>query len=517
MSETDDNKYSYVFSYVSGVSEDIIKYRNKFNGIACECILSFILNNDPIAYGRLLYKFGYTHDILSRVREMYVVWQNGDYVANYENFGGARELLDILGKCTQIGSYIKYTNNNNIIQITGLKYNEVNYMRDQELQQEMENRRSNYEDDEKDGYIPPPTTITECPDSGSYYKHNNICFIVQRNGIGKEYIGGSSGYPPFLVDYRSIEVCYINTVAAKEVNNEDEIFNYESIIGDTETTVEKVNPNGEGISEKVNINALCNYEFINDTSTFERVSKTDSNSNDVFAISEKKTLIKPIYDQTKDLKTHLIKNKRVKWWITVPVRISRDKVIKVKMLADTGANAGCIDTKFAIKYFSNFIVHNKNQNTLKTPGGLIHPKFVLYLLFPTLRYGTLKARMYLVNDLPVSIIAGLNMLTAFGYDFEDDTPPVFKHEEEHDLDLGLKSEESSDIHVPVNGNHTFMEGSFNDYKVRKHLQYAKESKGESEDAIDYTNDVAMCDTIKSNDYVLYTQEHGSLCEEGMDE
>ena len=50
--------------------------------------------------------------------------------------------------------------------------------------------------------------------------------------------------------------------------------------------------------------------------------------------------LKDITETSKHRKIETIENKRIKWWIMVPVRISDTKTINIKMLADPGANAG---------------------------------------------------------------------------------------------------------------------------------------------------------------------------------
>ena len=55
--------------------------------------------------------------------------------------------------------------------------------------------------------------------------------------------------------------------------------------------------------------------------------------------------------------------------------------------------------------------------TMLTPGGKIRPKYCLWLSFPAKNDVTFKVKMNLVNDLPVDILADINMLEAFGYSF----------------------------------------------------------------------------------------------------
>ena len=134
---------------------------------------------------------------------------------------------------------------------------------------------------------------------------------------------------------------------------------------------------------------------------------------------------------------------------------------------------------------------------LKVPGGRLHPKYVLYFCFPTNSGEILKARMYLVDNLPVNIIAGLNMLLKFGYKFKDEIPPVFKHTEEEDLDLELKDQdEMYKIHAPtVSEDKPII--SYEDYKERKHKSITYEQQPDNTQ-LSYIADVEICSQIKMN-------------------
>ena len=63
------------------------------------------------------------------------------------------------------------------------------------------------------------------------------------------------------------------------------------------------------------------------------------------------------------------------------------------------------------------------------------------MTFPSVTGQILKVRMYLIDDLPVDILADINMLKAFGYVFKDETPPFFRHPAEPDIDLELKDQD----------------------------------------------------------------------------
>ena len=37
------------------------------------------------------------------------------------------------------------------------------------------------------------------------------------------------------------------------------------------------------------------------------------------------------------------------------------------MLADPGANTGCVNTNWAVKHFKDYIVHNNKNSVINTP------------------------------------------------------------------------------------------------------------------------------------------------------
>ena len=137
--------------------------------------------------------------------------------------------------------------------------------------------------------------------------------------------------------------------------------------------------------------------------------------------------------------TSIIPSKRDKWYINVPIRKEDGTRVYVKMLADGGANIPCVNTNWAIEYFKQFIMHNNTQARILTAGAhIITPKYVMWLTFPTKSGKLLKAKFFLVDNLPVDILADINMLREFGYTFKDETPPQFEHKADYDDRMNLK-------------------------------------------------------------------------------
>ena len=71
------------------------------------------------------------------------------------------------------------------------------------------------------------------------------------------------------------------------------------------------------------------------------------------------------------------------------------------------------------------IALNKIRKVMLTPAGKIKPKYSLWLSFSAKNDVTLKVKMNLVNELPVDILADINMLEAFGYTFKCEASLIF--------------------------------------------------------------------------------------------
>ncbi|MGB0925531.1 MAG: hypothetical protein ACPGTS_02385, partial [Minisyncoccia bacterium] len=115
----------------------------------------------------------------------------------------------------------------------------------------------------------------------------------------------------------------------------------------------------------------------------------------------------------------------------------------IKMLADPGANAGCVNSQWAYKHFKDYVRCNNQQSILLTGNGAVRPKYVLWMTFPTKSGKILRAQLFLVDNLPVDILADINMLIKFGYKFKNEIPPTFRHPASYEDNLDdLKDDES---------------------------------------------------------------------------
>ena len=107
--------------------------------------------------------------------------------------------------------------------------------------------------------------------------------------------------------------------------------------------------------------------------------------------------------------------------------------------------------------FKGAIHHTTGRLELHTPGGIVKPTKCIWLSLPMYNGILLKAQVYLVPQLPVKLLADINMLKAFGYSFRDETPPIFRKPEEPDLDDELPIQQQlfenrKELNVNGNGN-----------------------------------------------------------------
>ena len=257
---------------------------------------------------------------------------------------------------------------------------------------------------------------------------NNLLFNYQRIGLGKTYISGASAYPP-------------------ELNADITIG---AISGDNARITNKL-INGKIVSviqDKLEVlDLLCNTridEFISDTNI--KIINDNNNCIGVINGSSKLEAVDNVLEHVVTGENVIeIKDTTRKWWIHANVCTEDGTIIKIRLFADPGANAGCIKTAWALRHFRSFIKPNTKTNTLYTPNGPIVPKYVLYLSFPTKSGLILKAKMYLINKLPVNILADINMLESFGYKFKDGTPEIFRNYSSNSyVNMDLKDDRNID-------------------------------------------------------------------------
>ena len=259
----------------------------------------------------------------------------------------------------------------------------------------------------------------------------NLLFDKLEIGKGKQYISGASGYPP------TFNVKINNFVACRASYTCDNMKVYDSSIStslfESKTTqlctFQQVPQVLQSKTTKVNINHAL---FTDHIKAYQNIEKS---------------------------RIQVIEPNRIVWYINVPVLMDDGQTRMIQMMADTGANHPCVNYAWAFKHFKNYIDHvSKHDATINTASHQVKPKYSLHFIFPTKSGILLKTKFYLINDLPCNILADINMLLAFGYTFKmEDKPQVFRHEEEPDANLHIKTfEDQHKVHEPVTSSITSM-------------------------------------------------------------
>ena len=231
-----------------------------------------------------------------------------------------------------------------------------------------------------------------------------------------------------------------------------------------------------------------------------------------------------IYDVYVDGKVKYINGSNDQWYINVPIKYENGETIKTPIFADSGANSACINLEYAFKHFPKSICHNNDKATLKVPGDFLSPEYCLWMTFPT-KYGTiLKVKMYLIEKLPIDILADINMLKAFGYSFKDETPPIFRHDETPDIDFELPTEmltnRKSSIINTIYSRHF---GSYN-LNYRKNFNWFNNRKNNKTNQlfkqhtclIQQKEKIHFYDKVKGNCKLLYDNKVGNTASKAFD-
>ena len=158
-------------------------------------------------------------------------------------------------------------------------------------------------------------------------------------------------------------------------------------------------------------------------------------------ISKREKRNKPLFKGLGRYKTELVKYNQRKWWITVPVMMGEGRKQWIKMIADPGANHACASLKWAFEHFRMSIARANEQITVSTGNGKCIPKYMIFFSFPTKSGIIHKAKFLLLPNMEAEMIADINLLTRFGYNFKDEVPPAFTHNTEKEINLNGKEGE----------------------------------------------------------------------------
>ena len=159
-------------------------------------------------------------------------------------------------------------------------------------------------------------------------------------------------------------------------------------------------------------------------------------------------------------KSKIIQPTHKRWWLKVPVELKKGKKLWIRMLGDSAADKPCANYNWAVKYFRDEICIDKEPVTIFTGGGVVKPKYCIWLSFPAADGSTFSTKFVLLQQLPAPILADMNILEEFGYVFKNEIPPVFKkksisnrpfhHPAQPDLDIDLKEGNTKFTSLKVN-------------------------------------------------------------------
>ena len=232
------------------------------------------------------------------------------------------------------------------------------------------------------------------------FSDNNLLFNYQRVALGKTYISGASQYPPRLSRYHTAGaynpttntctnlIVVDNYVQPQSINN-IVFHDVPNLLIDTESQISHI-MGDTGIEIRKQKDERDNIGII---TSIEQITFTDH-------------ILHQDYDEKKDV---IIESKLRKWHVTVPMAMEDGTIKQIRMFADPGANSACVRTAWAAQWFRSMILRNSKYATLATPGGKIHPKYQLQVAFPCKNGVTLRAKMFLVDDLPVDILADISL------------------------------------------------------------------------------------------------------------
>ena len=320
---------------------------------------------------------------------------------------------------------------------------------------------------------------------------NNLTYKVQNIGFGKQYISGASGFPPRLSDKEDAVCRMIRSEDDIETEWEDVEYDYDhgfinNIIGNTKVEVEYKK------DKTVKLYNIVGTDF-----TIEDDIIHGNNSINTFIINEDNIITIPRHN--------------VQWKIKIPIYEEDTGNIEIiEMLADTGANVGCIDEDYAKLHWPDCIFKVTRKDVFRTPGGNVSPTHCVHFLIPTKSGKFLRAILYLVRNLPTNIIADMNMLLQLGYKFEQPkSVETYIHKETEDVELYINHEK---IHkVVIHEDEQGVDYEIDKYKHNKlnMIEYRTDIRGNDERHLKKRK-LSMCEEIYSNNECLYDNQHGSL-------
>ena len=442
------------------------------------------------------------------------ITSNDDYLSNYDTIcdeykGDNNQISEIIhdlygkGKINDSVIYDTYEFNQTIPQYDGAV--ETTYL-DGFESQDTEDDSGYY------GYGFESDSMEDTTDYDSCYSNlgelvqpnevieSNINFVTEVVGFGKQYISGASGYPPEC-DFDNGPYCSILDVK----NNNGYINSWEEIESNTNVDINHIIGDTRGqVCSEGGTHKLCNIFGQSILLAQNQVGY------DYYSI-----------DNLNNNEYEVIPRDTIKWTIKIPVQLPNGTLAIVNMMADTGANVGCIDYDWAWEHWSDCIYKVGRQDVFNTPGGPVSPNLCCHFIIPTKSGKNLKAILYLIKNLPCKIIADLNMLLKLGYKFEapENSNLRYYHQEEEDLDLHLDYHPKIHKvlaldHIPEAPQKIL---NYEDYVNIKNnqVQYITDDDHGTY-AVHLNRDVGTCTSIKGGEKVLYDEFYGTTINENED-
>ena len=233
--------------------------------------------------------------------------------------------------------------------------------------------------------------------------------------------------------------------------------------------------------------------------------------------------------------TKIIKPTHKRWWLKVPVEINKRKRLWIRMLGDSAADKPCANYNWAINHFRDSICIDKEPVNVYTGGGMVQPKYCIWLSFPAANGTTFSAKFVLLQQLPAPILANMNVLEEFGCTFKNEIPPVFRnnqlkykqntyhHVARPDEAIGLRegSDKFKSIKVNIEKNWRNLNSLINGYKFN-------ESKSDSDNQYDSESDYTYninnithkafnIDKIKCLSQLIYESDNKSDSDDWKDD
>ena len=349
-------------------------------------------------------------------------------------------------------------------------------------QSNLNNNNNNSDNNNKDNKNDINVNLIVNDNSENIFKYNNIHFVYDQQQP-TVYIGETAYYPPELDESITAGACNENDNKYTNVKCVNGIITEKNLKYNNDKIVIIQNSCDE--SDPCILFSYCQTLIRNGNcilTTINNIEYDNSQVEDIYFGRD----------------VEVVRSKNTQWYLHVPIAFENGNVAKTRVFADPGANTPCIDTDYAQEHFPNMISKINAAKQIYVPGGWIKPKYCLWMSFPTKKGSILKSKFLLVNNLPVKILLDINILQAFGYQFKEETPEIFRHSEvdEGDLELRNFGEHLTNYNVNRIENHNWFNCAI---KAKIHQVKNVDMFGNDD------NRVTLYDSVKGDGELLYPQ------------